>query len=145
MKNLKYIVALMLMLTMGFSYTSCDKDVDPAGPSLTSYTTDVVLSDPGSLSAAAQTHFTGLVDSTLWWNSTGLKVVHSSLRCTESYALQNFNAMIGVEDSENDIIQKIIVPMIDEYGVRDFAVTCKLTQDSTQNVIASKVYYAKDY
>ena len=141
MKNLRYVVVLMAMVAMSVSYTSCSKDIEPDVDAKENFWFDFKLSNPGSLNEAAQTRFTELVDSVIY-GSKG--ATHYPIYNTESYARENFNKIVALPNSENDIVQKIMLPVSKIQNVRDFEVSMTLSKDSMKTVLATKVYKAAE-
>lgn len=145
MKILKYVAVLLAVVAMSATFASCDKEVDPKVDAKQNYWIDLTLSNPGSLSSAAQARFVELKDTTIY-GEKNIKILEHPLYCTQDYALQNFNAVIAVPNTESDIVQKIMLPtsQYDGSSKRDFEVTLTLSKDSMQTVIASKVFRAAE-
>lgn len=145
MKILKYVAVLLAVVAMSASFASCDKEVDPKVDAKQNYWIDLTLSNPGSLSTAAQARFVELKDTTIY-GEKNIKIMEHPLYCTQDYALQNFNTVIAVPNAESDIVQKIMLPtsQYDGSSKRDFEVTLTLSKDSMQTVIASKVFRAAE-
>lgn len=146
MKILRYVIVLTAMVAMSVSYTSCDRDVNPDVDAKENYWFDFKLTNPGSLNAAAQARFTELVDSVIFggvYDDPDART-HYPMYCTESYARENFNKIVALPNSENDIVQKIMLPVSKIQNVRDFEVSMTLSKDSMKTVLATKVYKAAE-
>ena len=146
MKNLRYVIVLMAMVAVSMSYTSCSKDIDPEIDAKENFWFDFKLSNPGSLNTVAQTRFTELVDSVIFGNAYDdpIAKTHYPIYNTESYARANFNKIVALPNSENDIVQKIMLPVSRIQNVKDFEVTMTLSKDSMNTVLATKVYRAQE-
>ncbi|MBR2291848.1 MAG: hypothetical protein IJ868_05995 [Prevotella sp.] len=140
MKRLKYIAVLLAVMAMSVSFTSCSKDVDPDVDAKQFYSTEFTLTNAGSLSAEGQAAFNDLVDVVIW-GSKG--AAHTPRYCTQEEAIANFNAVTAISNAESDLVQKIIKPIIAEYGARDFAATLILTGPDGAT-LGSKEYRASD-
>lgn len=140
MKRLKYIAVLLAVMAMAVSFTGCSKDVDPEVDAKQFYSTEFTLTNAGSLSAEGQQAFNDLADQVIW----GAKgAAHTPRYCTQEEAIKNFNAVVAISNSESDLVQKIIKPIADTYGARDFEATLIL-KDAEGATLASKVYRASE-
>ena len=59
---------------------------------------------------------------------------------TEDYARNSFNKVKAVPSDENDIVQKVMVPVAKFAKTKDFDVTMKLSRDSMKTVLDSYVF-----
>ena len=143
MKAFKYVTVLLAMLAMSATFFSCDRDNDITGDPFGGehYWIDFTLSNPGSLSDAAQTRFTELRDTVIY-GEKGIKIIEHPMTCTEDYARTNFNAVAALPASESAIVQDIMIPTAKIQGVRDFAVTMTLSKDSMRTVLATYTWNA---
>ena len=151
MKALKYLSVLLVMLAMSATFFSCDRDNDITAPAVvdpnaevngkTMYWIDFNISNPGSLSQAAQDRFVELRDTVIY-GSKGIKVIEHPMYVTRDYATKNFNAVANVPASESDIVQKIMIPTAKIQKVRDFAVTMTLSKDSMRTTLATYTWEA---
>lgn len=146
MKNLRYVIVLMAMVAVSVSYTSCSKDIDPEIDAKENFWFDFKLSNPGSLNTVAQTRFTELVDSVIFGNAYDdpIAKTHYPIYNTEAYARANFDKIVALPNNENDIVQKIMLPVSRIQNVKDFEVTMTLSKDSMNTVLATKVYRAQE-
>jgi len=139
MKKLQYVIALLAIISMGFSITSCDKEVNPDVDAKQNYWIDFQLSNAGSLSQEAQKKFIVYRDSVIY-NAYNVNVIEHGMYCTEEYAMKNFNAVAAIPASENDVVQKIMVPTAKFGNTNNFDVTMTLSKDSMNTVIATKTW-----
>ena len=141
---------------MSATTVSCDRDHDITGTPVVDsnvevngkqmYWIDFTLSDPGSLTDAAQARFIELRDTTIYGDK-GIKIIEHPMYCTLDYAQNNFNAVAALANEDNDIVQKIMIPTfcVDTIGGvchNDFVVTMKLSKDSMNTVIATHSWNA---
>lgn len=151
MKAFKYVSVLLVMVAMSATFFSCDRDNDITAPAVvdsnaevngkTMYWIDFTLSNPGSLSQAAQDRFIELRDTTIYGDK-GIKIIEHPMYVTRDYAFTNFNAVAAVPAAESDIVQKIMIPTAKIQKVRDFAVTMTLSKDSMNTVLATYTWDA---
>lgn len=155
MKIFKYVIALIAAFAMTFSFSSCSRELDPDNPNdgKSWYRCDIVLDNPGSLSEADQTVFANTVDVTIGLDKNE---AHPYTFCKKDYMETNFNNIVALDASKNDIIQKIIIPVAQQTGVKDFTVKFvlqerKTTTDSEGNQVNQAVdlktviYKASDF
>ena len=109
------------------------------------YWIDFTLSNPGSLSAAAQARFVELKDTTIYGEKL-IKVIEHPMYVTLDYATNNFNKVAALSNEENDIVQKVMKPisLFDGVQKKDFDVTMTLSKDSMRTVLATKVWKASE-
>ena len=153
MKILKYILVLMAVAAMSGSFVSCDRDNDITGDPIADHSKDVngkqdywidlTLSNPGSLSQAAQARFVELRDTVIYGDKN-IKIIEHPMYCTEDYARTNFNNVIAIPNDQSDIVQKIMLPVAKIQKVKDFEVTMTLTKDSMNTVLDSHVFRASE-
>lgn len=156
MKIFKYVSVLLAVVAMSATFFSCDRDNDIEAPAVvdpnaevngkTMYWIDFTLSNPGSLSEAAQNRFVELRDTTIYGDK-GIKIIEHPMYVTADYAKTNFNAVAAVANAESDIVQKIMIPtaQVDTPAVHlDFAVTMTLSKDSMRTTIATHTWNAAE-
>ena len=153
MKIYKFVTVLLAVLAMSATFFSCDRDNDITGDPMADHTQgdkqdywiDFTLSNPGSLSEAAQARFVELKDTTIYGEKL-IKVIEHPMYVTLDYAMNNFNKVAALPNAENDIVQKVMLPtsLIDGAQKKDFAVTMTLSKDSMRTVLATKVWNASE-
>ena len=153
MKAIKYATVLLAVLAMSATFFSCDRDNDITGNPMADHTQgdkqdywiDFTLSNPGSLSDAAQARFVELKDTTIYGEKL-IKVIEHPMYVTQDYAMDNFNKVAALSDAENDIVQKVMLPtsLYDGVQKKDFSVTMTLSKDSMRTVLATKVWNAAE-
>lgn len=153
MKIYKFVTVLLAVLAMSATFFSCDRDNDITGDPMADHTQgdkqdywiDFTLSNPGSLSAAAQARFVELKDTTIYGEKL-IKVIEHPMYVTLDYATNNFNKVAALSNEENDIVQKVMKPISLYDGVqkKDFDVTMTLSKDSMRTVLATKVWKASE-
>jgi hypothetical protein len=155
MKIYKYVTVLLAVLAMSATFFSCDRDNDITGDPMADHTQgdkqdywiDFTLSNPGSLSAAAQARFVELKDTTIYGEKL-IKVIEHPMYVELDYAMKSFNSVAALPNAENDIVQKVMLPtsLFDDAKnpKRDFAVTMTLSKDSMRTVLATKVWNASE-
>ena len=153
MKIYKFVTVLLAVLAMSATFFSCDRDNDITGDPMADHTQgdkqdywiDFTLSNPGSLSAAAQARFVELKDTTIYGEKL-IKVIEHPMYVTLDYATNNFNKVAALSNEENDIVQKVMKPisLFDGVQKKDFDVTMTLSKDSMRTVLATKVWKASE-
>ena len=153
MKIYKYVTVLLAVLAMSATFFSCDRDNDITGNPMADHTQgdkqdywiDFTLSNPGSLSEAAQARFVELKDTTIYGEKL-IKVIEHPMYVTLDYATKNFNKVAALSNEENDIVQKVMKPisLFDGVQKKDFDVTMILSKDSMRTVLATKVWKASE-
>ena len=159
MKIFKYVSVFVAFAAMSLTFISCDRDNDITGNPMADHTNgdkqdywiDFTLSNPGSLSGAAQARFGELKDTTIYGDKL-IKVIEHPMYETLDYVMKNFNAVAAVPANESDIVQKIMKPtsafdgIQDKTGAikKDFVVTMTLSKDSMRTVLATKVWNASE-
>lgn len=103
------------------------------------------LSNPGSLSQKAQTEFTQKIMEVIYpedWAKgvREIKFIEHPMYVTEDYAINNFNAVVAVPNSESDLVQKIMLPVAKLGKTKSFDVTMTLSRDSMRTTLASHVF-----
>lgn len=103
------------------------------------------LSNPGSLSQEAQTEFTQKIMEVIYpedWAKgvREIKFIEHPMYVTEDYAINNFNAVVAVPNSESDLVQKIMLPVAKLGKTKSFDVTMTLSRDSMRTTLASHVF-----
>ena len=155
MKIYKYVTVLLAVVAMSATFFSCDRDNDITGNPMADHTQggkqdywiDFTLSNPGSLSEAAQARFVELKDTTIYGEKL-IKIIEHPMYVTQDYAMTNFNKVAALPAAENDIVQKIMLPtsLFDDAKnpKKDFSVTMTLSKDSMKTVLATKVWNAAE-
>jgi hypothetical protein len=159
MKIFKYVSVFVAFAAMSLTFISCDRDNDITGNPMADHTNgdkqdywiDFTLSNPGSLSAAAQARFVELKDTTIYGDKL-IKVIEHPMYETLDYVMKNFNAVAAVPANESDIVQKIMKPTSAYDGIqdktgaikKDFVVTMTLSKDSMRTVLATKEWKAAE-
>ena len=155
MKIYKFVTVLVAVLAMSATFFSCNRDNDITGDPMANHTQgdkqdywiDFTLSNPGSLSAAAQARFVELKDTTIYGEKL-IKVIEHPMYVELDYAMNSFNKVAALSNEENDIVQKVMLPtsLFDDAKnpKRDFAVTMTLSKDSMRTVLATKVWNASE-
>ena len=150
MKLFKY-ATILLAVAMSATFFSCDRENDIIGDPMANhnlgdkqdYWIDFTLSNPGSLSQAAQERFVELKDTTIYGEKR-IKIIEHPMYVTEEYAIKNFDAVAAIPNSESDIVQKVMIPTAKIDKVRDFTVTMTLSKDSMNTVLATKTWNASE-
>lgn len=155
MKIYKYVTVLLAVLAMSATFFSCDRDNDITGDPMADHTQgdkqdywiDFTLSNPGSLSAAAQARFVELKDTTIYGEKL-IKVIEHPMYVELDYAMNSFNKVAALSNEENDIVQKIMIPTfcVDTVGGvchNDFEVKMTLSKDSMRTELATYTWSAK--
>lgn len=155
MKIFKYVTVLLAAVAMTVMFESCDKDSDITGNPMADHNTsvdgkqdfwiDFSLSNPGSLSQAAQARFIELRDTTIYGEKL-IKIIEHPMYCTQDYAMDNFNKVINLPNDKSDLVQKVMLPTSQFGGanVRDFEVTMTLSKDSMKTTLATHVFKAAE-
>ena len=157
MKIFQYVSVLLAVVARSAPFFSCDRDKDIEAPAVvdpnaevngkTTYWIDFTLSNPGSLSDAAQARFVELRDTTIYGDK-GIKIIEHGMYNTYDYVKTNFDAVAALPNAENDIVQKVMLPtsLFDDAKnpKKDFAVTMTLSKDSMRTVLATKVWNAAE-
>ena len=159
MKIYKYVTVLLAVMAMSATFFSCDRDNDITGEPMADHTQgnkqdywiDFQLTNPGSLSPAAQARFVELKDTVIYGEKL-IKVIEHPIYETLEYVTDNFNRVANLPVEENDIIQKVMKPtaaydgIVDRSGIikKDFVVTMVLSKDSMRTVLATKDWPAAE-
>lgn len=155
MKIYKFVTVLVAVLAMSATFFSCNRDNDITGDPMANHTQgdkqdywiDFTLSNPGSLSEAAQARFVELRDTTIYGEKL-IKIIEHPMYVELDYAMNSFNKVAALSNEENDIVQKVMLPtsLFDDAKnpKRDFAVTMTLSKDSMRTVLATKVWNASE-
>ena len=155
MKIYKFVTVLVAVLAMSATFFSCNRDNDITGDPMANHTQgdkqyywiDFTLSNPGSLSEAAQARFVELRDTTIYGEKL-IKIIEHPMYESLDYVMNNFNRVAALPNAENDIVQKVMLPtsLFDDAKnpKRDFAVTMTLSKDSMRTVLATKVWNASE-
>ena len=69
-----------------------------------------------------------------------IKFIEHPMYVTEDYAINNFNAVVAVPNSESDLVQKIMLPVAKLGKTKSFDVTMTLSRDSMRTTLASHVF-----
>ena len=149
MKIFKFATVLLAMMAMTASFSSCSKDVDKRMAddleAKQNYWMEFTLSNPGSLSAAAQTKFIELFNQEIYNVEKKVdELICNPLYCTQDYAYNNWNKLLSLPDAENTLIQKVMIPVAQIQGVRDFEVTVTFSKDNKETILGTKVYKASE-
>ena len=159
MKIYKYVTVLLAVMAMSATFFSCDRDNDITGEPMADHTQgnkqdywiDFQLTNPGSLSPAAQARFVELKDTVVFGEKL-IKVIEHPIYETLEYVTDNFNRVANLPVEENDIVQKVMKPtsafdgILDKTGAikKDFVVTMTLSKDSMRTVLATYDWKAAD-
>lgn len=153
MKINKYVTVLLAVAAMASSFMSCNRDNDITGDPMADHSQningkqdfwiDFQLSNPGSLSEAAQARFIELRDTTIYGEKL-IKIIEHPMYVTENVARDNFNKVAAIPAEANDIVQKIMIPTAKIQKVRDFAVTMTLSKDSMRTVMNTYTWNASE-
>ena len=154
MKIYKYVSVLLAVLAMSATFISCDRDKDITGDPFVDHNTSVNGQQdywisfeltPGSLSAEAQARYNSILAEQIYPDDYAagtreIKFIEHPMYVTEDYARNSFNKVKAVPSDENDIVQKVMVPVAKFAKTKDFDVTMKLSRDSMKTVLDSYVF-----
>lgn len=154
MKIYKYVSVLLAVLAMSATFISCDRDKDITGDPFVDHNTSVNGKQdywisfeltPGSLSAEAQARYNSILAEQIYPDDYAagtreIKFIEHPMYVTEDYARNSFNKVKAVPSDENDIVQKVMVPVAKFAKTKDFDVTMKLSRDSMKTVLDSYVF-----
>lgn len=128
MKILKYVAAAVAAVAMTFSFSSCSRDLDPDVDAKGWYRCEITLANAGSLSEEGQQAFSDAVDAAYGIDKG---TAHPFSYVTKAYMQNAFNTIVALPASESDIIQKVIIPVAQSQGVKDFTVKFALQEQKT--------------
>ncbi len=153
MKILKYVTAACAAVAMMLSFSSCDRELDPEVDAMGWYRCEISLASQGSLSADGVAAFEDAVNEAIGLDHGA---THSFTHCTKAYMEKNYNAIVALPNSENDIFTEIIASVVESQGVNDFTVKFALEEqvsstnadgETTKEVkeLKSVIYKASDW
>ena len=121
MKIFKFVAAVIALIAMTFSFSSCSRELDPDNPNDGKgwYRCEIAIDHAGSLTEEQQTLLSNTIDVTIGLDKNE---AHPYTFIHEADMRTNYNKIVALSASENDIIQKIIVPVANTTGVKDFTV-----------------------
>lgn len=149
MKIFKYATLLLAIMAMTTSFSSCSKDVDKRMAddleTKQNFWMEFTLSNPGSLNAEAKEKFIELFNQEIYNVEKKVdELICNPLYCTQDYAYNNWNKLLSLPDAENTLIQKVMIPVAQIQGVRDFEVTVTFSKDNKETILGTKVYKASE-
>ena len=159
MKILKYAIALFAIVAMTASVSSCSKDVDDRMADKVeakqNFWMEFSISNPGSLPSTTVTYkkltYSGIEYFNILFNLEiyGIENKVNELTCnplyvTEDYARANWDKLVNLPNKDNDVIQKVMKPVAEETGVKDFEVTVVFSKDEKQTILGTMVYRAAE-
>ena len=149
MKIKKFATVLLAMMAMTVMFSGCSKDVDERVADDLDYKQnfwmEFSLSNPGSLDATAQQKFIELFNLHIYnVEKKADELICNPLYCTQEYAMNNWNRLLALPNADNDVIQKVMKPVSEMQGVRDFEVTVVFSKDEKQTILGTKVYKAAE-
>ena len=149
MKIFKYAIALFAIVAMTASVSSCSKDVDDRMADKVeakqNFWMEFSLSNPGSLDAEYQTEFIRLFNLEIYGIENKLDALTCNpLYVTEDYARANWDKLVNLPNKDNDVITKVMKPIAESTGVKDFEVTVVFSKDEKQTILGTMVYRAAE-
>ena len=149
MKIFKYAIALFAIVAMTASVSSCSKDVDDRMADKVeakqNFWMEFSLSNPGSLDATAQTEFIKLFNKEIYGIENKVnEITCNPLYVTEDYARANWDKLVNLPNDKNDVITKVMKPIAESTGVKDFEVTVVFSKDEKQTILGTMVYRAAE-
>ena len=149
MKIFKYAIALFAIVAMTASVSSCSKDVDERMADKVeakqNFWMEFSLSNPGSLDATAQVQFIELFNQAIYnVEKKQDELICNPLYCTEDYARNNWERLLNLPNKDNDVITKVMKPIAESTGVKDFEVTVVFSKDEKQTILGTMVYRAAE-
>lgn len=150
MKIFKFLAAVLALVAMTFSFSSCSRELNPDDPNEGKgwYRCEVAVDNAGSLSDEQKTLLSNTIDETMGLDANA---THPFTYCHQDYMETNYNKIVALSASESDIIQKIIIPVAKSTGVKDFSVKFVLQKrngtadDSEVTDLKSVSYTAANY
>lgn len=118
MKIFKYVVALVAILSMTFSFTSCSKDVNPDVDAKQWYLIEFAVASQGSLTDAEVALFDAKVTEVIYAGQTD----RYPMFVTSDYAYNSFNTIAG-KGKNSDVQKKVVNAIVKETGKKDFQVS----------------------
>ena len=119
MKILKYVTAACAAVALMISFSSCSRDLDPEVDAMGWYRCEISLASQGSLSTEGVEAFEDAVDH---------GATHYYSNCSKAYMENNYNTIVALPNSENEIFTKIIASVVASQGVSDFTVKFALEE-----------------
>lgn len=121
MKIMKYAVALVALIAMTFSFSSCSKDVDPDVDEKGYYLFEFAIANQGSLTTDEVASADSLVSEVIYNGSSDRYPMYVSY----DYAMNNFNTIVN-KGTNSDIQTKIVNPLAKTTGKTDFTFSMTL-------------------
>ena len=142
MKINKYVTVLLAVVAMVATFASCNRDNDITGDPFADhskpnakgekdYWINFELSNPGSLSADAQSQFMPLIGLT-FYQDKDVKICDHPIYNTLSYVQGNFQKIVDYENSNPDGDIRTIIQQLSaiSMGAKDFSVSMVLYNDT---------------
>ena len=154
MKIFKYVTVLLAMVAMSTVFSSCDRDHDITGNPIADHgqsvdgKQDYWISfdlNPGSLSEEDQALFYALFAEMIYPEdyANGVRKIdfmEHPMYVTEEYARNNFNKVKAIPAADNDIVQKVMVPVAMNARTKNFDVTMTLSKNNMETVLDTYVF-----
>lgn len=125
MKILKYVTAACAAVALMLSFSSCSRDLDPEVDAMGWYRCEISLASQGGLSTEGVEAFNNAVDDAI---GRDRGTTHYFSHCSKAYMENNYNTIVALPNSENEIFTKIIASVVASQGVSDFTVKFALEE-----------------
>ena len=158
MKIFKYVTVLLAVAAISVAFTSCSKDNDITGNPLADHTQNVdgkqdywisFTLNSGSLNAEAIALYHATFAEQIYPEDFAkgereINFLEHPMYVTEEYARTNFNKIKAIPSSENDIVQKVMVPVAQFAKIKDFDVVMTLSKDNMTTVLDTYTFRGQE-
>jgi len=150
----KYVSVFLALLAMSATFISCDRDNDITGDPFVDHTKEVngkqnywIAFDlsAGNLSEEAQAFYHATFAEQIYPvdyanGARQINFIEHPIYESLNYVTTNFNKVKTIPASENDLVQKVMLPVAKFAKTKNFDVTMTLSKDSMKTVIDSYTF-----
>lgn len=152
MKIFKFLTVLLTLAAMSTVFVSCNRDNDITGDPFADHTQgekqDYWISfelNPGSLTEEEIAFYNSTFAEQIFPDDYAagareINFIEHPMYVTEEYARNNFNKVKAIPAADNDIVQKVMVPVAMKARAKNFDVTMKLSKNNMETVLDTYVF-----
>ena len=156
MKIFKFLTVLLTLAAMSTVFVSCNRDNDITGDPFADHTQgekqDYWISfelKSASLSSEAIAFYNATLAEQIYPDDYAagtreIKFIEHPMYVTEEYARNNFNRVKNIPAAENDLVQKVMVPVALFAKTKDFEIVMTLSKNNMETVLDTYTFRGQE-
>ncbi len=158
MKIFKFITVVLTIVAMSSTFVSCSRDNDITGNPFVDHGQEIDGKQDywisfelksASLSSEAIAFYNATLAEQIYPDDYAagtreIKFIEHPMYVTEEYARNNFNRVKNIPAAENDLVQKVMVPVALFAKTKDFEIVMTLSKNNMETVLDTYTFRGQE-